>query len=194
MRMAYPIIIIVQLGFSAVWNNRGNDMYNLRMSEKKLFEDTSHFDKSLPVCNVKPCVRKLLEAVVVSNKQYYDSNKFFYSLFYKKVKGTRYLRISTDQWNDSQSLDYIGVLKLSDAIFLCKGDIIGDSLFSITNLKFVRIKLKSAKDSIKVHFSIEPSLQGGYKECTGKLINLEVYTKGQIRGFDMKPVRPSKNE
>jgi hypothetical protein len=154
-------------------------------------QDSIHL--RLPIYRVNTCIYELLSTVEESNKQYYNADVYFYSVIFKEGKKFRYMNIAPDKWEATSYLDYNGILKINNMLFLFRGDFDRDSLFQRTDLPQEEVKLKNAgSDSEKVPL-FEPSLQGAYYECKGMPIYLEVYTKGKIPNFEMR-VRPSKSE
>lgn len=147
----------------------------------------------LPGYQVDSCLSQLLATVAQSNKQYYSTDQYFYSLTLKEGKRSEYISITPDMWSEARHLDYTGILKISNVTFLFRGDFQHNSIFKRSPLPQTEVKLRQEKSgSDKEAFFIEPSLQGAYYECKGKPIYIEVYTKGKILNFEMK-VRPSKS-
>ncbi|HEY4194810.1 MAG TPA: hypothetical protein VGM63_04700 [Mucilaginibacter sp.] len=146
----------------------------------------------LPEYQVNSCLSELFATVAASNKQYYSIDKYFYSLTFKEGKKTRYLSITPARWADTRFLDYIGILKIENVTFLLRGEFQQDSIFKLSKASMIQVKLRKEKgDPDKDTFFNEPSLQGGFYECKGNPIYIEVYTKGKIPNFQMK-MRPSK--
>jgi hypothetical protein len=151
----------------------------------KCVDDSDIIKKKLPIYDAIPCIDNLLKQVVKANHRFYDTKKYFYSLSFKKEGAKRYLVIESGQYKSSRVLDYIGVIKISGAIFLCRGDITTDTLFKISNNTFLTILLQGTKDSEYIDYGFEPILSGLYQECTELKIYLEIYTRATLPGYKM---------
>jgi hypothetical protein len=158
----------------------------------KCFDDTNVVKKKLPIYKTSPCIENLLKQIVVANRRFYDVRKNFYSLSLKKEREKEYLVIELGEYKSSRTFDYVGAIKVSRAIFLCRGDITIDTLFKLNNDKFLDVCLKKAKGSENFNYGIEPSLRGLYPECYGVNISLEVYTPAALRGYKMEERKSKK--
>lgn len=148
----------------------------------------------LPGYQVDSCLFGLLATVAQSNKQYYNTDVYFYSLTFKEGTKSRYINITPEKWAEARYLDYGGILKIHNTSFLFRGDFEHDLIFKHSSLADATVNLKREKGDLdKGAAFLEPALQGEYYECSGMPIYIEVYTKGKIPGFDMK-VRASKSE
>lgn len=140
----------------------------------------------IPEYHVDPCISKLFVSVVKSNSQYYDVDTFFYSVTFKRANKALYMNISAEKWTAAPYLDYGGIMKLKHYSFLLRGDLDQDSIFTKTNSVPLKILLRKEGADSNSRFFPEPSLQGTYYICKPMPINLEIYTKGSIKNFDMK--------
>ena len=157
-------------------------------------QEGSPYYLSLPEYQVDPCLSKFLAGISASNRQYYDADKYFYSLTFREAKGYRYMYIRVEKWLEARDTDYVGILKMDGVSFLCRGDIRKASIFKISGLQEVKVKLQRDKsDPDNYVYNTEPSLQGYYTECQGIPIQLEVYTKGKIPALERK-VHPLKGK
>jgi hypothetical protein len=170
-----------------------NDGYTLSeylnsgvMTINKFGVDTEIVNKQLPIYHAIPCVDNLLKQVVKANHKYYDAKKYFYSLSLKKEGEKRYLVIEAVQYKSSPVMDYVGAIKVSGAIFLCRGDISIDALLKLNGNNFLNVSLKSAKNADVFNYGMEPTLRGVYQECDKININLEIYTRGTLPGYKME--------
>lgn len=152
----------------------------------KSFLNTYQADSSrfLPEYKTKPCLYSLLKAIVESNRGIYSADKFFYSLSLKKSDKLKRMTIKLDLWETPENLDYVGVVKCDNSIFLCRGDIENDSLFYKNNSFKIRIDLRSKNDTTEFFPYInEPSLSDILYDCGGLPIYVEVYTKEKIKAY-----------
>jgi hypothetical protein len=146
----------------------------------------------IPEYNVDPCISKLFVSVVKSNVQHYDAGTFFYSVTFKHAGKALYMNISTEKWTAAPYLDYDGILKFRQFSFLLRGDLDQDSIFKKINSVPLKILLRKEGADSSSRFFPEPSLQGTYYICKPMPINLEIYTKGSIKDFDMKIRSPQR--
>lgn len=157
----------------------------------KAQSDSIYFNKNLTVFYVDSCLYDLLNEVVNADSSNitYPPVTYFYSLSFSekaKTKGFQYLSVWPQLWNNSEYLDYTGVVKIGKIRFLCRGDFATDSKFHKAKNKKVVVKLRKNKnDSFENVFNREPSLQGEYHDCEGKPIYIEIYVKGKIADFEM---------
>jgi len=163
-------------------------------SKRKVFKsqsDSIYLNKNLPVFYVDSCLYDLFEEVVNadSNSIAYPPATYFYSLYFSKkakTKGFQYLSVWPRLWNNSEYMDYIGVIKIGKMTFLCRGDFEADSKFHKVENKKVVVRLRKNKnDSFGNVFNREPSLQGEYHDCKGLPIYIEIYVEGKIADFEM---------
>src|SRR5450631_983484 len=159
--------------------------YKTAIRRNEFISDTNSIKKKLPIYHAVPCIDKLLRQVVEVNHKYYDPNKYFYSLSFKKEGGKRYLVIESSLYNSCKVFDYLGAMKISGSTFLCRGDIAADTLFIVNRDVFLDVYLKNTKKSNEFNFGFEPSLRGLYQECNGIKINLEIYTRAPLPGYRM---------
>jgi hypothetical protein len=156
-------------------------------------KDSLHY-VNLAEYEVDHCLAKFLAVISASNRQYYDAEKYFYSLTFREAKGYRYMNIRAEKWLEARDTDYVGILKVDSVSFICRGDINKDPIFKKLPLKETKVRLQRDKndpnDYIYFH---EPSLQGVYNECQGMPVYLEIYTKGKIPALERK-VHPLKNK
>jgi hypothetical protein len=145
------------------------------------------FDKKLPIYNLRSCIKEFFTAVTKSNSKFYDPKKYFYSVTITKGEKRNYLGIEVDRWNSARKIDYYAVVRLSSGTLLLRGDTAIDSLFTKKNSKDIEIKLKKNRNLEETTpYTVEPILQGILNTCGGKPLSVEVYTKGKIKGFEMK--------
>jgi hypothetical protein len=185
MHKILPLFILLLIGLSDTSRGLKNDSSHPILTHSVQVGDTIYFDKNLPVYKTNACLTNLLVEIAKSNRQYYNQDKYFYSLTFDKGESVKYMNVSAEQWDAATSLDYSGVIKINYATFLCRGDFAADSLFHKVKLVFSRIKLRQINDSTDMPLNIEPSLRGAYQECSGQRISLEIYTRGEIPGFKM---------
>ena len=157
-----------------------------KASSSGLKSDSSAITKRLPTLNADACIGRLLKAIVESNKKWYKPSVFFYGLALHNKKKYTYIEIFVDKWKDARDTNYIAGTKVNNAIFLCEGDFNNDFIFRKLMKDSILIHLTAAKKSSIPPFPNEPSLQGTFKSCNGKLFYIEVYTRGKIVGYKMK--------
>jgi hypothetical protein len=156
-----------------------NAYQNIKYSKN----DSIFVNKDLPIFEISPCVKKILIAVEKSNSKHYKTGKSFYGLIFNNRKKYRYLEIFSDQWNDAKDTSYIGAIKLDQAIFLCGGNVVDNSLFHRVP-GVIKVKLRKAKTPA-IPMPIEPSLRGTFTICEGLPIYIEVYIADPINGYTM---------
>lgn len=155
-------------------------------------DDTNIVIKNLPIYHEISCITDLLKQIVKANHKFYDNKYFFYSLSLKKERDIRYLVIESARYKSSKTSDYVGAIKVSSAIFLCRGDITTDTIFKRNNDDFLNVYLKIKKGSEDFNYGIEPSLRGLYRECDGIKIYLEIYTRATLPGYGMEERKSKK--
>ncbi|MBZ4192071.1 hypothetical protein [Niabella beijingensis] len=160
---------------------------SLGFFETEQIIDSSKCQKQkLPVYNAINCIDNLLKEIVKANHKFYKSSQDFYSMSFKKKNNKRYIVIEVGQYKSSNALDYIGAIKINNAIFLCRGDITLDTIFRRIDHSFINVCLKKSSNPASFDFGTEPSLRGQYQECLGIDISLEVYTKAALPGYKME--------
>lgn len=165
---------------------------NILGGTRGLVEDTDIIKKRLPIYHSSSCIEELLRQVVKANRGYYDPNKYFYSLSFKKEGGKRYLVIESGKYKSSRVFDYVGVMKIYGSIFLCRGDIASDTLFKSDNDAFLSVHLERKKVTKDFDYGVEPSLRGLYQQCNGIKISLEIYTRASLPGYKMEELKSKK--
>ena len=153
--------------------------------------DTGIVEKQQPLYLALPCVDNLLKLIGKANHKFYDAKKYFYSLSFKKEGERRYLVIEAVQYKSSTAMDYVGAIKVPDAIFLCRGDISTDTLFKLKDNAYLNVSLKSAKDSDAYNYGMEHTLSGLY-QCDKIFIHLEIYTRAILAGYRMEEGKSKK--
>jgi len=135
------------------------------------------------------CLYDLLSSIVSSNAGFYRPGKYYYSLEFHLSEGRRSLYIAPEMWDNARTLDYSGFINVGGALFLCTGGFTEDSLFhKTTAVKKVMLKLSETEIGSLQSFN-EPSLEGTLNVCKGAPIDLSVYTKGKISGYDIKEMQ-----
>lgn len=145
-----------------------------------------HITKNLPRLIADPCLQNLLKSIVKSNSKYYKGGESFYHLEYFNKKNFNYLGIYLDQWNNITSSDYSALMKVKGTLFLCKGNILSNSLFHKVRESKGRLEFNILKSSSDIPITMDPSLQGTFNSCKGLPIYIEVYTPEPISGYRMK--------
>lgn len=170
------------------------DKYNdTKIINYRCFDDTNIIEKKLPIYHAIPCIDDLLKRIVKANHKFYNIKKNFYSLSLKKERDIRYLVIESAQYKSSKAFDYVGAIKVSRAIFLCRGDIRTDTLFKLNSDEFLNVYLKNTKGSEDFNYGIEPSLRGLYRECSEINVSLEIYTRATLPGYRMEERKSKKS-
>ncbi len=127
------------------------------------------------------CLLNLFVSIVESNKKFYSSKEFFYSVTFKRNNGNRRLTIDARLWNTPGNQKYKGVMKIASAFFLCSGDIEKDSLFKVKKGSVIKTPLKEESvDNESYPYAEEPILKGKFIDCKDKPVYVEVYTKGKV--------------
>lgn len=167
-------------------NQQNKNTTALKFNNRDISKDTSSITMRLYEYNVNTCLSDLLSAIVKSNAGYYKSNRYFYSVTWNRDKNYRHLNISPDLWDNSREKDYRGVIKFNDGVLLCRGDFESDSIFHKrpNRITIILKQVNSLENSIPI--SEEPILQGGFYECKGLPIYMEVYAKGDIPAYKMR--------
>lgn len=154
--------------------------------------DSIYFDKMLKEYYIDSCIVDVFKAIVYADSSHvnYPPASYFYSIYFSKsakTKGYQYLSVAPRLWNNSEYMDYKGIIKIEGMTFLCNGDFETDYKFHRIEGKRIRVKLaKNKNDTIGNHFIREPSLQGVYNDCKGLPIYIEVYVKEKIADFEME--------
>lgn len=162
-------------------------LLSITSNAQKTSIDSNYFSKKLPEYQASSCLSNLFISIVKSNTRFYNPNKYFYSVTFNKRSNQKYLNVTPVLWRNAKNLDYTGVLKIRNVIFLCRGDFESDSLFKKKTSTTIRIKLQQSKDSTDWDpFTLDPSLDGVFYDCRGLPIHVEVYTEGKIQGYERK--------
>jgi hypothetical protein len=141
---------------------------------------------NIPEYHLNSCISGLFTAVAESNKDSYDSQDYFYSVTFREADSLLYMTISPSRWTRVRHLDYCGIVKLQKTSFLLRGDLDKGGIFKKDQETTLRVPIrKEAVDTSQLLFS-DPSLEGRFLLCGPLPIDLEIYTKNQIKGFDMK--------
>jgi hypothetical protein len=164
----------------------GHTGSNMKFISNDYVLDTDIVNKKLPVYDAMSCINNLLKQIVKANHKFYDPKKYFYSLTLKRTNEKRYLVVEVVRYKSSSVMDYIGAIKVSDAIFLCRGDIATDTLFKLNNDTAISVCLKSAEETDVSGMGMEPVLRGLYQECDKININIEIYTQAALPDYKMK--------
>ena len=144
----------------------------------------------VPEYHASACIKKLFVAIVESNKQNYNPQDYFYSVTFKESNNVLYMTVSSVRWTQTSHLDYVGIIRLNKASFLLRGDLDKGGVFERDSNSVLSVLLKKEDSDTSELFFNEPSLRGGYRLCKPMPIDLEVYTKNKISGFDMKVFPP----
>jgi hypothetical protein len=148
----------------------------------------------LPVFTAAACLEDVLIATVEadSNNTRYPPEVFFYELDYQESKNIPSIWITPARWKKVLSDDYTGIIKIGKMMFLCRGKIKTDPLFSNTG-KREEVMLSSPEiykeDSIdfKTEMGLRrPSLQGVYVSCEGRRINLTIVAARKLNDFETR--------
>ncbi|AXY73237.1 hypothetical protein D3H65_04270 [Paraflavitalea soli] len=147
----------------------------------------------LPVYQVDPCLRAILDEVVASNIQYYIPNNHFYAVSFLIGPKYRYLNISPQSREETSYRNYSGINKVGKMSFVLVGDFANDSLFEKTDLPKELVQIHMIHGYEKDLYMKEPSLNGYYLGCKGKPVFMDIYTKGRIKEFEAKVILPREN-
>jgi hypothetical protein len=152
------------------------------------------FEGNLKEYKIDSCLADLLAAVVEldSNQLRFPSSQFYYDLTFEHRENYRFISITPSRWEKSRTLDFTGIIKVSQMCFLCRGNFQETGLFTETN-KNITVRLKKPKayqyDSIDVRietFVWTPTLAGSYSFCKGAPINLYILVGKKLEGYKVQ--------
>jgi hypothetical protein len=135
------------------------------------------------------CISRLFVAIIKSNEQNYKSSTFFYSVTFRESSNGLYMTVSPNRWMEASRLDYSGILRLRKISFLLRGDLDKGGVFHRDNNSILTVAIRKDESDTNHVFFNEPSLQGVYQLCKTLPIDLEVYTKNPIKGFQLRDIK-----
>lgn len=157
-------------------------------------KDSAHYlCDSLPLFEINECLGEVLSAIVQadSGNQKYPPDVFFYELNFEKKLATSSVFILPSRWRKVRTLDYTGVIREGNMMFLIRGNISSNPLFVFLHRK-QKVSLASpniyAYDKIDAQIELnmhKPSLDGIYSNCKGEKIELTVVVGKKLPGFEV---------
>jgi len=156
--------------------------------------DSICFEGELNQYKVDTCLYGLFKEIIRADRKVSKliPDFLFYSVTFKLNEEYRYLDISTERWNKSAFLDYTGIIVIDGVSFLCRGDFENDFLFQKVNANKIKVNLRKPKvfgtDSLDLKYVpliYDKSFYGTYNECKGLPVYMDIFIKGEIKGFKM---------